>query len=44
MKKYEQLEISGDVSLRIWGENLEELFANAAEGLSEFNYRPLRNK
>ena len=34
MKKYEQLEISGDVSLRIWGENLEELFANAAEGLS----------
>jgi len=35
MKKYEQLEISGDVSLRIWGENLEELFANAAEGMSE---------
>lgn len=35
MKKYEQLDISGDVSLRIWGANLEELFTNAAEGLSE---------
>lgn len=35
MKKYEQLDISGDVSLRIWGENLEELLANAAEGLGE---------
>jgi SHS2 domain-containing protein len=34
MKKYEQLDISGDVSLRIRGANLEELFANAAEGLS----------
>jgi SHS2 domain-containing protein len=35
MPKYEQLDISGDASLRIWGENLEELFANAAEGMSE---------
>ncbi|MBI5099037.1 MAG: archease [Nitrospirae bacterium] len=35
MKKYEQLDISGDAGLRIWGENLEELFANAAEGMSE---------
>ena len=34
MKKYEQLDISGDVGLRIWGENLEELFTNAAEGAS----------
>jgi SHS2 domain-containing protein len=35
MKKYEQLDISGDAGLRIWGENLEELLTNAAEGLSE---------
>lgn len=35
MKKYEQLEISGDESLRIWGDNLEELLTNAAEGLGE---------
>jgi len=35
MKKYEQLDISGDVGLRIWGDNLEELFTHAAEGESE---------
>jgi SHS2 domain-containing protein len=35
MQKYEQLDISGDAGLRIWGKNLEELFANAAEGMSE---------
>ena len=35
MKKSEQLDISGDAGLRIWGENLEELLANAAEGLGE---------
>jgi SHS2 domain-containing protein len=35
MKKYEQLDISGDAGLRIWGENLEGLFTNAAEGMSE---------
>ncbi|RJQ19873.1 MAG: archease [Nitrospiraceae bacterium] len=33
MKKYEQLDISGDVGLRVRGENLPELFANAAEGM-----------
>ncbi len=35
MKKYEQLDISGDAGLKIWGETLEGLFANAAEGMSE---------
>jgi SHS2 domain-containing protein len=35
MKKYEQLDISGDAGLRIWGKNLEELLKNAAEGLGE---------
>ncbi len=34
MKKYEQVDISGDVALRVWGKNPEELFKNAAEGLS----------
>jgi len=35
MKKYEQLDISGDVGLRVWGQTLEELFAHAAEGMGE---------
>jgi SHS2 domain-containing protein len=35
MKKYEQIDISGDVGLRIWGNTLEELFVNAAEGMYE---------
>jgi SHS2 domain-containing protein len=35
MKKYEQLDISGDAGLRIWGKDLEELLTNAAEGLVE---------
>ncbi len=35
MKKYEQIDISGDVGLRIWGKTLEELFANASEGMYE---------
>lgn len=34
MKKYEQLDISGDVGLRIWGESLEDLFTNAASSMS----------
>jgi SHS2 domain-containing protein len=34
MKKYEQFDISGDVGLRIWGENLEDLFTNAALSMS----------
>ena len=33
MKKYEQIDISGDAGLRIRGENLEALFENAAEGM-----------
>jgi SHS2 domain-containing protein len=35
MKKYEQIDISGDVGLKIWGKTLEELFANASEGMFE---------
>ncbi len=35
MKKYEQLDISGDAALRVWGRTPEELFRNASEGLSE---------
>jgi SHS2 domain-containing protein len=35
MKKSELLDISGDVGLRIWGENLEELFQNAALSMTE---------
>ncbi len=33
MKKYEQLDISGDIGLKIRGKTLEELFENAAEGM-----------
>ena len=33
MKKYEQIDISGDAGLKAWGQDLEELFQNAAEGL-----------
>ncbi|MBI5056830.1 MAG: archease [Nitrospirae bacterium] len=33
MKKYEPIDISGDAGLRIWGDGLPELFANAAEGM-----------
>jgi SHS2 domain-containing protein len=33
MKKYEQIDISGDVGLKIWGNTIEELFENAAEGM-----------
>ncbi|MBI5409661.1 MAG: archease [Nitrospirae bacterium] len=35
MKRYEQIDTSGDVGLRIWGDSMEELFENAAEGLSD---------
>jgi len=35
MKKHEVIDLSGDVGLRIQGMNLEELFANAACGMSE---------
>ena len=33
MKKYEQIDISGDGGLRIWGAKFEDLFENAAEGM-----------
>jgi SHS2 domain-containing protein len=35
MKKYEQLDISGDIGLKIRGRTLEELFESAAEGTAE---------
>jgi SHS2 domain-containing protein len=34
MKKYEQLDISGDAGLRIRGKDLEDLFKNAAISMS----------
>ncbi|MBI5051089.1 MAG: archease [Nitrospirae bacterium] len=34
-RKYEQLDISGDVGLRIRGNTMEELFENAASGMFE---------
>jgi SHS2 domain-containing protein len=33
MVKYEQIDISGDVGLRVFGENIEILFKNAAAGM-----------
>ena len=33
MKKIEQIDISGDVGLRIWGKSLDELFKNASTGM-----------
>jgi len=33
MKKYEQIDISGDVGLRVFGERIEILFENAAVGM-----------
>jgi SHS2 domain-containing protein len=33
MKKHEQIDISGDVGLKVWAESLAELFENAATGL-----------
>ncbi len=35
MKKYEQIDISGDVGLHISGNTLKELFENAALGMSD---------
>ncbi len=34
-KQFEQIDISGDVGLKVWGQNREELFKNAARGMSE---------
>lgn len=36
MKSYEEIDISGDVGLRIWGKSLEDLFVNAASGMISF--------
>ena len=35
IKQFEQVDISGDVGLKVWGQDLEELFENAARGMSE---------
>ncbi len=35
MKKYDQIDISGDAGIKVWGRNFEELLINAAEGMSD---------
>jgi SHS2 domain-containing protein len=35
IKPFEQIDISGDVGLKVRGQSLEELFENAAVGMSE---------
>jgi SHS2 domain-containing protein len=35
MKGFEQVDISGDVGLRVWGRGMEELFENAAIGMAD---------
>ena len=35
MKKYDQIDISGDAGLKVWGRELKELLLNAAEGMSD---------
>ncbi len=35
MKRYEQVDVSGDVGLRVWGKGLDELFENAGLGTSD---------
>ena len=35
IKQFEQVDISGDVGIKVWGQDLEELFENAAIGMSE---------
>ena len=35
IKQFEQVDISGDVGIKVWGQNLEELFENAAMGMSD---------
>ena len=34
IKQFEQVDISGDVGLQVWGQDLEDLFENAAIGMS----------
>lgn len=35
MKRYEFIEHTGDIGIRVYGETLQELFINAAQGLFE---------
>lgn len=35
IKQFEQVDISGDVGIKVWGQDLEELFKNAAIGMFE---------
>jgi len=35
IKQFEQVDISGDVGIKVWGQDLEELFENAAMGMSD---------
>jgi SHS2 domain-containing protein len=35
IKQFEQVDISGDVGIKVWGQDLEELFENAAIGMAE---------
>ena len=35
MKRYEYIEHTGDIGIRAYGDSLEELFINAAQGLLE---------
>jgi len=38
MKKYEQIEHTADIGLRVYGRDLKELFTNAAEGMLELAF------
>jgi SHS2 domain-containing protein len=42
MKEIEQIDISGDVGLRVRGKSLEELFENAAIGMVSLMTNPIR--
>lgn len=44
MNRFEQVDISGDVGLRVWGKSLNELFENAGIGTSELITDTLRIK
>ncbi|MBI5663685.1 MAG: archease [Nitrospirae bacterium] len=42
MKKIEQIDISGDVGLRVYGKSIEELFENAATGMVSLMTNPFK--
>jgi len=44
MKNFEQIDISGDVGLRVRGKSLEELFENAAIGMVSLMTNPVKIK